>query len=123
MSVDEMIACLGSCRARSEIAAMIEALSLHPSLNTLVEAKRLRPPAPRWRAGSPTATPAKPGTTRAACASAPLKRIEDGPVTGPGLVIGRGEGLRSPADKKSQLRIALAVPQHTNSKTTHLSLG
>ena len=41
MSVDEMIACLGSCRARSEIAAMIEALSLHPSLNTPVEAKRL----------------------------------------------------------------------------------
>jgi len=30
MSVDEMIACLGSCRARWEIAAMIEALSLHP---------------------------------------------------------------------------------------------
>jgi hypothetical protein len=29
MSADEMIACLGSCRARSEIAAMIKALSLH----------------------------------------------------------------------------------------------
>jgi hypothetical protein len=41
MSTDEMIACLGSCRARWEIAAMIEALSLHPSLNTPVEAKRL----------------------------------------------------------------------------------
>ena len=41
MSVDEMIACLGSCRTRSEIAAMIEALSLHPSLNMPVEAKRL----------------------------------------------------------------------------------
>ena len=41
MSVDEMIACLGSCRARSEIAAMVEALSLDPSLNTPVEAKRL----------------------------------------------------------------------------------
>ena len=41
MSVDEMIACLGSCRTRSEIAAMIKALSLDPSLNTPVEAKRL----------------------------------------------------------------------------------
>jgi hypothetical protein len=41
MSVDEMIACLGSCRTRSDLAAMIEALSLHPSLNTPVEAKRL----------------------------------------------------------------------------------
>jgi hypothetical protein len=41
MSVDEMIACLGSCRARPEIAAMIEALSLHPSLNTPAETKRL----------------------------------------------------------------------------------
>jgi hypothetical protein len=36
MSTDEMIACLGSCRARSEIAAMIKALSLDPSLNTSV---------------------------------------------------------------------------------------
>jgi hypothetical protein len=41
MPADEMIACLGSCRARGEIAAMIKALSLHPSLNTPVEAKRL----------------------------------------------------------------------------------
>ena len=41
MSVDEMIACLGSCRARSEIAAMIKALSLHPWLNTPAETKRL----------------------------------------------------------------------------------
>jgi hypothetical protein len=41
MSVDEMIACLGSCRARWEIAAMIKALSLHPLLNTPVETKRL----------------------------------------------------------------------------------
>lgn len=41
MSADEMIACLGSCRARGEIAAMIKALSLQPSLNTPVEAKRL----------------------------------------------------------------------------------
>jgi hypothetical protein len=41
MSTDEMIACLGSCRARSEIAAMIEALSLQPWLNTPVETKRL----------------------------------------------------------------------------------
>ena len=41
MSVDEMIAHLGSCRARSEIAAMIKALSLHSSLKTPVEAKRL----------------------------------------------------------------------------------
>jgi hypothetical protein len=30
MSADEMIACLGSCRARGEIAEMIKALSLHP---------------------------------------------------------------------------------------------
>jgi hypothetical protein len=41
MSTDEMIERLGSCRARWEIAAMIEALSLDPSLNTPVEAKRL----------------------------------------------------------------------------------
>ena len=41
MSVDEMIACLGTCRTRSEIAAMIEALWLHPWLSTPVEAKRL----------------------------------------------------------------------------------
>ena len=41
MSADEMIACLGSCRTRSEIAAMIEALSLHPWLNTPAETKRL----------------------------------------------------------------------------------
>ena len=41
MSADEMIACLGSCRARAEIAAMIKALSLHPWLNTPTETKRL----------------------------------------------------------------------------------
>jgi hypothetical protein len=41
ISADEMIACLGSCRARGEIAAMIEALSLHPWLNTPAETKRL----------------------------------------------------------------------------------
>jgi hypothetical protein len=41
ISTDEMIACLGSCRARWEIAAMIEALSLHPWLNTPAETKRL----------------------------------------------------------------------------------
>jgi hypothetical protein len=41
MSTDEMIACLGSCRARADLAAMIEALLLHPSLNTPVETKRL----------------------------------------------------------------------------------
>ena len=41
MSTDEMIECLGSCRGRSEIAAMIKALSLHPSLNTPAETKRL----------------------------------------------------------------------------------
>jgi hypothetical protein len=41
MSVDEMIACLGTCRARPEIAAMIKVLSLDPSLNTPVETKRL----------------------------------------------------------------------------------
>jgi hypothetical protein len=40
-SVDEMITCLGSCRARSEIAAMVKALSLHPRLNTPAETKRL----------------------------------------------------------------------------------
>jgi hypothetical protein len=41
MLVDDMIACLGSCRARSEIAAMIKALSLCPWLNTPAETKRL----------------------------------------------------------------------------------
>jgi hypothetical protein len=41
MSADEMIECLGSCRTRSEIAAMIKALSLHPWLNTPAETKRL----------------------------------------------------------------------------------
>jgi hypothetical protein len=41
MSTDEMIACLGSCRTRSEIAAMIKALSQHPWLNTPAETKRL----------------------------------------------------------------------------------
>jgi hypothetical protein len=41
MSTDEMIACLGSCRARWDIAAMIMALSLHPRLNTPAETKRL----------------------------------------------------------------------------------
>jgi hypothetical protein len=41
MSADEMIECLGTRRARWEIAAMIKALSLHPRLNTSVEAKRL----------------------------------------------------------------------------------
>jgi hypothetical protein len=41
MSTDEMIECLGSCRGHSEIAAMIKALSLHPSLNTPAETKRL----------------------------------------------------------------------------------
>ena len=41
MSTDEMIACLGSCRTRSEIAAMIKALSQHPWLNTAAETKRL----------------------------------------------------------------------------------
>jgi hypothetical protein len=41
MSADEMIECLGSCRARWEIAAMIKALSLHPWLNTPAETKRL----------------------------------------------------------------------------------
>jgi hypothetical protein len=41
MSVDEMIACLGSCRARGEIAAMIKALSADPSRNTPAESQRL----------------------------------------------------------------------------------
>ena len=41
ISVDEMIACLGSCRDRAEIAAMIKALSLRPALNTPEETRRL----------------------------------------------------------------------------------
>ena len=41
MSTDEMIAHLGSCRDRPELAALIEALSRDPSLNTPVEARRL----------------------------------------------------------------------------------
>jgi hypothetical protein len=41
MSADEMIACLGSCRARWEIAAMIQALSQDPWLNTPAETQRL----------------------------------------------------------------------------------
>ena len=41
MSADEMIACLGSCRAREVIAAMIKALSVHPWLNTPAESQRL----------------------------------------------------------------------------------
>jgi hypothetical protein len=41
MLVEEMIACLGSCRARPEIAAMIKALSLDPSMNTPVETRCL----------------------------------------------------------------------------------
>jgi hypothetical protein len=53
MSADEMIACLWSCRARSEIAAMIKTLSLDPSLNTPVEAKRLEAArAANWKAYS-----------------------------------------------------------------------
>jgi hypothetical protein len=42
MSTDEMIEYLGSCRARWELAAMIEALSADPSLNTPAETKRLK---------------------------------------------------------------------------------
>jgi hypothetical protein len=41
MSTDEMIERLGNCRARWEIAAIIKALSLDPSLNTPAETKRL----------------------------------------------------------------------------------
>jgi hypothetical protein len=41
MSTDEMIACLGTRRSRWEIAAMIEALSQHPWLNTPAETQRL----------------------------------------------------------------------------------
>jgi hypothetical protein len=41
MLVDEMIARLGDCRDRSEIAAMIKALSLQPARNTPEENKRL----------------------------------------------------------------------------------
>jgi hypothetical protein len=50
-----MIACLGSCRARADLAAMIEALSLHPSPNTPVETKRLeaaRAAMANWKAYS-----------------------------------------------------------------------
>ena len=55
MSADEMIACLGSCRARSEIAAMIKALSADPSLNRPDETKRLeaaRAAMENWKAYS-----------------------------------------------------------------------
>jgi hypothetical protein len=41
VSADEMIACLGSRRSRWEIAAMIQALSQHPSLDTRAETRRL----------------------------------------------------------------------------------
>jgi hypothetical protein len=41
MSADQMIACLGSRRSRWEIAAMIQALSQHPWLNTPAETQRL----------------------------------------------------------------------------------
>jgi hypothetical protein len=41
VSADEMIACLGSHSARWEIAAMIQALSQHPWLNTPAETQRL----------------------------------------------------------------------------------
>jgi hypothetical protein len=41
VSADEMIACLGSRRSRWEIAAIIQALSQHPSLNTPAETQRL----------------------------------------------------------------------------------
>ncbi len=41
MSGDEMIARLGSRRARWEIAAMIQTLSQHPWLNTPAETQRL----------------------------------------------------------------------------------
>jgi hypothetical protein len=55
MSTDEMIACLGCCRARADLAALIEALSRHPSLNTPVEAKHLeaaRAAMTNWKAYS-----------------------------------------------------------------------
>ena len=41
MSADEMIARLGTRRSRWEIAAMIQALSQHPWLNTPAETQRL----------------------------------------------------------------------------------
>jgi len=41
MSGDEMIARLGSRRARWEIAAMIQTLSRHPGLNAPAETQRL----------------------------------------------------------------------------------
>jgi len=41
MSADEMIAWLGTRPSRWEIAAMIQALSQHPRLNTPAETQRL----------------------------------------------------------------------------------
>ena len=55
MSPDEMIERLGSCRARPDLAALIEALSRHPWLNTPVETKRLeaaRAAMENWKAYS-----------------------------------------------------------------------
>ncbi len=55
MSTDEMIACLGSCRDRPELAALIADLSRHPWLNTPVETKRLeaaRAAMANWKAYS-----------------------------------------------------------------------
>jgi hypothetical protein len=55
MSTDEMIAHLGSCRARPDLAALVEALSQHPWLNTPVETKRLdaaRAAMANWKAYS-----------------------------------------------------------------------
>jgi hypothetical protein len=55
MSTDEMIARLGTCRTRPDLAALIEALSRHPWLNTPIEAKRLdaaRAAMANWKAYS-----------------------------------------------------------------------
>ena len=55
MSTDEMIERLGSCRARPDLAALIEALSRHPWLNTPAETQRLeaaRAAMENWKAYS-----------------------------------------------------------------------
>ena len=54
MSTDEMIERLGSCRARPDLATLIEALSRHPWLNTPVETQRLeaRAAMENWKSNS-----------------------------------------------------------------------
>ena len=55
VSANQMIACLGSRRSRWEIAAIIQALSQHPWLNTPVGSAASSSPAPRqgnWKSYS-----------------------------------------------------------------------